>query len=147
MSIPSVSSVLDVDGHYKALMRFIVDNGLITSIAAYTIGVAFATALKSFVSDIMMPCLYRIVYAAVWLTPFRDSNMITVFFRYTAVNIDAFIKELVNVVLILFCAYYLFTRMLAKFIDEKKARDASKRQQDQLATVAALAATLADAVE
>jgi len=115
----------DLFAGVRVLLQFIVDNGLVASIGGYTIGAAVGTVVKSFVSDIMMPGLYKVVFLILNFTPLKHSELLSRFFRFTNLNIDGFIKEFINVTLIIYCAYLIFTRVLSKYMQAKRVADAA----------------------
>lgn len=117
--------MLDPMYHYVTLMRFIVDNNLISSICGVTIGFVIATAVKSLVSDILVPLFYTIVYLICY--PLRHTAILTKLSAFTNLKLDKFLKELINLILIIVCAYFIFIKVLNKFIMAKKAADAANK--------------------
>jgi large-conductance mechanosensitive channel len=101
------------------MFRFVVDNNIIGSISGVTLGFVISTAVKSLVSDIMMPTVYKVLYFILSLTPMRNTHVLNRFFEVTELHLDKFIKELVNLFLIMVCAYFFFINVLSKYIANK----------------------------
>lgn len=111
--------------YVDTLFRFVVDNNIIGSLAGVTLGFVISTAVKSLVSDILMPSVYKFLYLLLSVTPLNGTALLTRFFQVTELNPDKFIKEAVNLLLIMVCAYLFFIHVLAKYIAEKQQRTAA----------------------
>lgn len=116
--------------YVHTMLRFIVDNSLVGAIAGVTIGFVIATAVKSLVADIFMPSLYKVIYCIMLITPWHNSSLVTNFRPLTQLKIDSFLKEAVNLSLIIVCAYIILIKVVNKYIIAKKLADEQNKRLD-----------------
>ena len=119
---------MGIFGSYEKFMQFIVDKGLLGSIAGVTIGFIIATAMKSFISDVMMPGIYKLIYLACVVTPLRETAWLNKFFSVTELDFDSFVKAMVNVTFVIIISYFLFMHVFSPYLAVKSANDARSKQ-------------------
>lgn len=73
------------------LKSFIIDNGILTTMAAVTIAFSTGTFIRSFVSELVLPALYTVVLSKIKFIPGAGA-----FKPLSSVNFDNFFKELLS---------------------------------------------------
>lgn len=100
---------------------FIIDNNILTSMAAVTIAFSTGIMVRSFVGDILLPSIYGL-----FVSRFAVAN--GAFAPISKLNLDNFLKELVSfifvVIIVYVIVYYVFKKWLLR-IENKASSNAS----------------------
>ncbi len=102
---------------YEKLVHFIVDNRIVGSLSAFTLGFVISTFIKSLVSDILVPLFYKCTYILLIITPLRGSEYLKSFSQLRDLKLDVFFKETVNLFFILTISYFFFIDIINPFIE------------------------------
>ena len=99
-SIPSFSN--DLKG-------FVINNNILTTAAAMTIGFSSGTMIRSLVGDIVLPGIYRLVLS-------RVNLMSGAFAPINKLNVDNFLKEIVSWIFVIVLTFILIEYVIRRSI-------------------------------
>jgi large-conductance mechanosensitive channel len=98
---------------FNNMSDFIIQNNVLTTMVAVTLAFSTGTFIRSLVSDIIMPLLYFIIF-----------NKITflsgAFKSITSNNIDNFIKEIFQFILVIIFTFIIIVQLLKNYIFKSK---------------------------
>lgn len=96
---------------------FLIRNGIVTTAAAITIGIASATFIKGFVADIMMPAFYFVVGKLLLqnVSNRMYKSVTDIFGDKAEFNFDGFLKDFVTWGFIVFAAFLIIEYVVRRW--------------------------------
>lgn len=94
------------------LSSFIINNNILTTMAAVTIGFSTGVMIRSLVADIVLPTIYKLFL-------FRVKFISGAFAPISNTNIDTFIKEFISWIFVIIITYLLVEYALRQWVFKK----------------------------
>ena len=101
-----MSSLIEVNSTFKT---FIVNNGILTTMAAVTIAFSTGTFIRSFVSEIALPAMYTLILRRMKFTS-------RAFKPISSANVDKFIKEFFSWILVIAVTFLLIQYVIHMYV-------------------------------
>jgi len=95
----------------SSLKAFIIDNGILTTMAAVTIAFSTGTFIRSFVSEIVLPALYSLVLSRVKFMPKGGA-----FKPLSSLNYDNFFKELLSWIFVIIFTFVTIQYVVRAYV-------------------------------
>ena len=98
----------------SSLKDFLIQNNILTTVAAVTIAFSAGTFIRSLVSDIILPSVYSLLRAS-------KINLLNGAFKsVSSLNADNFIKELLQFVLVIVFTFVIIVYVFDSLVMTKK---------------------------
>jgi large-conductance mechanosensitive channel len=139
--IPGIPGIQGIPEFNTGLKNFIIQNNILTTMAAVTIAFSTGTFIRSFVGDIFMPILYSVFISR---TSLKKKVGLHAFKPISGSNVDNFVKELCSWIFVILFTFliiqyvvrrYVYSGVTAPAADNKDGRAGS----NDVANVAATA--------
>lgn len=95
--------------------EFVTNNGILAATAGITIGFATATFIKSFVSDVVLPVIFLVIFSI----SKKTGGFVAKFLASKEFRFTNFVSEFITWILILLTAYLIIDQT-RKYLSSKK---------------------------
>lgn len=98
--------------------KFLLNNNIVITAAAITIGIASAAFIKSFVGSILMPSVYLLI-GRILLQNVNNKlykSVTDIFGDKVSFDVDLFLKDLITWVLIVIAAYFIMDILVRRWL-------------------------------